>query len=237
MEPGAERHDLPAPYRNPWLLLARNMRAVVASLRLSLWELWRRNGEGDVWLPGFWPRRFSAWFWPPVLVLLLGLLLTPVVVAYRQPTAAPAPSPAAAPNPVRSADPDQDQASASASTSAATSTQAQSPAPEPALVPAAPEPTPLRIDPLLELLAEQDPNGLIGSARPQPALSLLELTLADGFSSLAAPLRRQQAASWLERTQALGYERLELLDRQGRPLGRSALVGGGMIVLEPPETG
>jgi len=237
MQPGAERHDLPAPYRNPWLLLARDLRAVVASLRLSLWELWRCNGEGDVWLPGFWPRRFSAWFWPPLLVLLLGLLLTPVVGAYRQPTPAPAPSPAAAPTQERSPDPDQDQASASATTSAATSTQAQSPAPEPALVPAAPEPTPLRIDPLLALLAEQDPNGLINSARPQPALSLLELTLGDGFGSLAAPLRRQQAARWLERAQALGYERLELLDRQGRPLGRSALVGGGMIVLEPPETG
>jgi hypothetical protein len=74
------------------------------------------------------------------------------------------------------------------------------------------------------------------SVRPRPAESLLELELADAFSQLGFGERQRQAEAWRERSAALGYERLALTDRSGRALGRSALVGGGMIVLDRPDT-
>ena len=62
-----ETSPLPAPYRNPWRSLADDLRAVVADLRLRLQEVWRRNGEGSLWLPNAWPRDLAPLFWPLVL--------------------------------------------------------------------------------------------------------------------------------------------------------------------------
>jgi hypothetical protein len=106
---------------------------------------------------------------------------------------------------------------------------------EPAPLPG--EAPPLRLDPLLALLSEQDPDGVIAAARPQPAQSLLELELGEGFIALAGPRRHQLAESWLERARSLGYTSLELVDQGGRLLGRSALVGEGMIMFEPSTVG
>ncbi|MCT0199255.1 hypothetical protein KQ313_06145 [Synechococcus sp. CS-1325] len=246
MDPDAEQqapidqHELPAPYRNPWLLLGRDVRAVLASLRLKRQELWRLNGDGDLWVPSRWPRRLRPWFWPLLVALLLGaVLLVARWLSLPGPPVDRAPiplTPAAAPAP------QQEFSGAPPADPAMGQYPALNPDPalsqEPALsaATAAVEPTPLQIDPLLALLAEQDPAGLIIAARPQGGRSLLELTLADGFGSQAAVQREQQAGAWLERAHALGYEKLELVDGRGRLLGRSALVGGGMIVLEPPET-
>jgi hypothetical protein len=69
-QPGA---PLPAPYQDPFLRLAEDLRAVVASLRLRLRELWRRNRQGDLARPGFWPRDLAPLYWP--LLLSCGLLL------------------------------------------------------------------------------------------------------------------------------------------------------------------
>ena len=65
--------NLPAPYVSPWREFARNLRSMAADLRLRLQEVWRRNREGDLSVPGFWPQGLAPWFWPLLLVLLLGV--------------------------------------------------------------------------------------------------------------------------------------------------------------------
>lgn len=70
-EPPRQRPPLPAPYRSPWSGLAEALGAVLADLRLSLRRLWRRNREGDLSYPGFWPRDLAPLFWP----LLLGVVV------------------------------------------------------------------------------------------------------------------------------------------------------------------
>ena len=65
---------LPAPWQNPWGLLWRDLGALLASLRLGLRELWRRNGEGSLWRPAFWPKGGAKLFWPFMVVALVVLL-------------------------------------------------------------------------------------------------------------------------------------------------------------------
>lgn len=66
---------LPAPYRNPWSGLAEALRAVAADRRLALQRLWRRNRDGELPLPAFWPRDLAPLFWPLVLSVVLALLV------------------------------------------------------------------------------------------------------------------------------------------------------------------
>jgi hypothetical protein len=54
-------------------LLQRDLIAVLASLRLRIQELWRRNGEGDLSVPGFWPQALAPLFWPLLLALALAI--------------------------------------------------------------------------------------------------------------------------------------------------------------------
>lgn len=70
--------DLPAPYVSPWRLLGQALQAVLASLRLKLRELLRRNAAADLPLPRFWPPSLAAWFWPLLLGLALAVLLAPL---------------------------------------------------------------------------------------------------------------------------------------------------------------
>jgi hypothetical protein len=72
---GPERSGapLPAPYQDPLSRLGEDLRAVLASLRLRLRELWRRNWQGDLTRPGFWPRDLAPLYWP--LLLSCGLIL------------------------------------------------------------------------------------------------------------------------------------------------------------------
>ncbi|MEA5390362.1 hypothetical protein VB738_03710 [Cyanobium gracile UHCC 0139] len=221
--------DLPVPYASPWGRLGQALRAVLASLRLKLRELWRRNGEGDLSVPGFWPQGLAPLFWPLLLAALLALLLALGGQIWRglshradpaggtaPPLVAPAPpSPPAPPMP---------------------------PSPEPAPVLPAPvaEPKPppaLELDPLLALLADDDPQHLIASAHPEPAEGRLVLTMAPSYAGLAPASRSRWAERWQERARGLGYERLELVDGQGRLLARGALVGSGMILLDPGLSG
>jgi hypothetical protein len=102
-------------------------------------------------------------------------------------------------------------------------------------VPSPSPPAPvLELDPLLVLLAQEDPDGLIASVRPVPAEGLLDLELAASFDALPVPRRQQQADGWLLRSRELGYERLRLLDAQGIVVGQAARVGSGMVLLDPP---
>lgn len=216
--PGPSR-DLPAPYESPWGLLQRDLVAVIASLRLRAQELWRRNRQGDLVVPGGWPRDLAPLFWPLLLALALaGAVALPVLVVRDGPPsqpAAPASEPASPPSPVP--------------------VPAPPPAPPPAPAPApAPTPAPplpeLQLDPLLALLAHDDPDQLIRSAHPNPALARLDLELRPRFAALPAARQRQLAEQWLARSEALGYEQLQLLDGSGQLLGRRARVGSGMIL-------
>jgi hypothetical protein len=93
--------NLPAPYRNPWRSLAEALSAVAADSRLRLQELWRRNGEGDLRRPGWWPRDLAPLFWPLLLAAALALLSAGFSLALPriQQLRAPAPSPSAASEP------------------------------------------------------------------------------------------------------------------------------------------
>jgi len=77
--------NLPAPYVSPWQEFGRNLQAMAADLRLRGQELWRRNREGELSVPGFWPRDLAPSFWPLLLVLLL-LLLPQLVLLLKLPT-------------------------------------------------------------------------------------------------------------------------------------------------------
>ena len=93
--------NLPGPYRNPWRSLAEALSAVAADSRLRLQELWRRNGEGDLRRPGWWPRDLAPLFWPLLLAAALVLLAAGFSLALPriQQLRAPAPSPSAASEP------------------------------------------------------------------------------------------------------------------------------------------
>ena len=64
-----DKGALPAPYQSPWEALRRDVPAALADLRLRGRELWRRNWEGDLSSPGFWPQDLAPLFWPLLLLL------------------------------------------------------------------------------------------------------------------------------------------------------------------------
>lgn len=237
--------DLPAPYASPWGRLAQAVLAVLASLRLKLRELWRRNGEGDLSVPGFWPQGLAPLFWPLLLAALLALLLALAGQARRglshrgalpaggaaAPVVAPAPTAPAAPVSAPTASAPAPVAPPAGPTAAPMPGTATAPATEPEPPPA------LELDPLLALLAEDDPEHLIASAHPEPAEGRLVLTMAPAYAGLPPASRGRWAERWQERARGLGYERLELVDGQRRLLARGALVGSGMILLDPGTSG
>jgi len=210
-------HPYPAPYEEPWGRLAFDLQAALASTGLRLRELARRNRQGELSVPGFWPPSLAWLFWPLLLALFLALVLALVT--------------AVGPALVRRSD------SAGAPAQELVLAQPVQQRPDKQPVPPAPSPPeqapPLAIDPLLALLAEDDPRGCIASARPYPGQGRLELELAPTFLALAGPLRQQQADQWLERSRELGYERLRLLDGSGALLAQAARVGSGMVLLGP----
>ena len=220
-------HPYPAPYEEPWGRLAFDLRAALASTGLRLRELVRRNRQGELSVPGFWPPSLAWLFWPLLLALFMALVLALVTAVgpalVRRSDSAGAPAQELVQSQTALAQPGQSQP------------VQQRPDKQP--VPPAPSPPeqapPLAIDPLLALLAEDDPWGCIASARPYPGQGRLELELAPTFLALAGPLRQQQADQWLERSRELGYERLRLLDGSGALLAQAARVGSGMVLLGP----
>ncbi len=95
-----------------------------------------------------------------------------------------------------------------------------------------PPPAPRLEDQLRDALNAGDPEPLVVRVDPDPAASLLRLTLANAYRQLPEPRRLQLAERWQQQAWAQGYERLELQDPQARLLGRSALVGQGMVLLD-----
>ena len=217
--------NLPAPYVSPWREFARNLRSMAADLRLRLQEIWRRNREGDLSVPGFWPQGLVPWFWPLILVLLLGLV---VLLAGRFTRNRAGDLPGVVVPPVQSSEP------LSASASASTPDSA-SPAEPSAQTVAEPPPAVPPLDPLLELLQEPDAaSQLLVSARPDGQALQLVLELSDRWSALPLAMRKQLAEDWQQRSSELGYEQLRLVDGADRLLGRSARVGVGMILYDIP---
>ena len=217
---------LPIPWSSPWKQLrqdlARDLPAVGSAFVLRLRELWRRNREGDLSVPAFWPEALTAWFWPLLLVLAVTLLSLPFVVGR---SAEEAPSEVAAsvsveqqlqqafelPAPLPTPDPETELATVA----------------EPLPLPAEPL---VSLDPLLALLQDGATADLIGSIHPLPDQGLLELTPSEGFVALPVPARQKQADHWLELSRSIGYDNLQLVDANGKLVGRSAQVGEGMIL-------
>jgi hypothetical protein len=238
---------LPAPYEDPVVALGRDLRALAATLRLRIQELWRRNRQGDLSVPGFWPPDLAPLFWPLLLALLLtALVALPIATARRLPAA---PAPAAErpekllttplPQARSTAEPEilplprAGAAAAPAAPGSAPTTEAELPEPvEQPQLEQPQQPTPLKLDPILQLLSQEDPRHLIVAAHPQPAAGVLQLELSEAYAVLPDQQRRMEADHWLERSRDLGYDRLDLVDASGRLLGRQARVGSGMILLD-----
>ena len=241
-DPRQEPGNLPAPYVSPWLEFARNLQALCADLQLRAQELWRRNGEGDLSVPGFWPRNLASIFWPAVLVLVVAGPLAglrwwqsahptlpepvPGVVArdgfvpdgVLPETVVPEPllpEPLITPQPQPALEP------------------------EPTLLDFVYPPLPeLDLNPLLDLFLDGSaPEGLLASATPQPAQNRLVLQVSDAWNNLGPSVRTSIAADWQQRSRDLGYSSLQLVDVQQTLLGRSARVGSGMILFESNSVG
>ena len=241
-DPRQEPGNLPAPYVSPWLEFARNLQALLADLQLRAQELWRRNGEGDLSVPGFWPRNLASIFWPVVLVLVVAVPLAslrwwqsahptlpepvPGVVArdgfvpdgVLPETVVPEPllpEPLITPQPQPALEP------------------------EPTLLDFEDPPLPeLDLNPLLDLFLDGSaPEGLLASATPQPAQNRLVLQVSDAWNNLGPSVRTSIAEDWQQRSRDLGYSSLQLVDGQQTLLGRSARVGSGMILFESNSVG
>ena len=142
-------HPYPAPYEEPWGRLAFDLRAALASTGLRLRELVRRNRQGELSVPGFWPPSLAWLFWPLLLALFLALVLAlvtavgPALVRRSDSAGAPAQELVLS-QPVQSQPLQQ---------------QPVQQRPDKQPVPPAPSPPeqapPLAIDPLLALLAEE----------------------------------------------------------------------------------
>ena len=209
---------------------------MLADTRLRLRETLRRNGEGSLWRPRWWPADLAPLFWPLLLALTLTLL---VALGLGLARLKPAPTPAPAPSPVPAAQPAPEPAPepAPAPTPEAAPVPAAEPeamaeaepAPEPETA-IAPEPPPLPPDPLVLLLQRPGADGLIRGADGQVEASTLVLQLAPAFPALAPQEQQRRAELWQQWGRDLGYDHLELRDSRAGLLGRDALVGNGMIL-------
>jgi hypothetical protein len=211
-----------------------DLRAALASTVLKLRELLRRNREGDLSVPGFWPQNLAAFFWPVLLALGLAVLACLLTLLIK--TFAPNPTTfdiadSSAVQPVVEQVVEHD-VEHDVEQDAPRSVGLAPSSPEP---PELAEPAPvaiLELDPLLALLSNDDPDGCIASARPHPEQGLLDLELVSPWAGLPLQRRQLQADLWLQRSRELGYERLRLVAPGGNLLAQAARVGSGMVLLE-----
>ncbi|MFL0781032.1 MAG: hypothetical protein AB8E74_03535 [Prochlorococcus sp.] len=144
----SEAGQLPVPYRNPWLSLRHDLHAVSADLLLRLRLLWRRNRDGDLSIPAFWPRALAPLFWPLLLSLVLvlfGSLAWPMITRYM------ASAPPASSSPARALPSASQASSASSAQSSAQSSSSDQPVP---IAPPAANPADRRVGQPTEIQAE-----------------------------------------------------------------------------------
>lgn len=100
----------------------------------------------------------------------------------------------------------------------------------PLLTPSPPPPVPL--DPLLRLLMDDGGSDhLLLAAEPDQGRNHLLLRLdRSAWDALPRSSQHQQAEAWQRQSLDIGYDSLALVDADDRPLGRSARIGGGMIL-------
>ena len=229
--------NLPAPYVSPWQEFGRNLQAMAADLRLRGQELWRRNREGELSVPGFWPRDLAPSFWPLLLVLLL--LLPLAGVRFWQDHARPA----LRPEPVmeqRTSPLELPRAGADPSTTAHAGGAISSAgscgcgAGLGAIGAGASPPSPNSVSIPCSSCSGQGRPGRtapFSQARSGAGRLLLELSV-DAWQQLSLDQRQSLASSWLQSAFELDYASLQLVNEQGDLLGRSARVGGGMILFD-----
>lgn len=225
----------------------------MADIGLRIRELSRRNREGDLSVPAFWPRSWTPLFWPLLLVLVLAfpivglrwLSLSRSVPAPAEQTS-PDPSaslslslqdnvadePAISGLPEATLESDRDVAELFSDIGSSS----EQPIPSRTVPPAPPT---LQIDPLLDLMINGDtPNNLLDSAEPDLRANRLVLRVSpSGWRALSADSRQQQAETWQSIADDLGYGALMLVDDEDRSLARSARVGDGMILFEIEVSG
>lgn len=241
-EPGS---DLPAPYVSPWSLLRQDLRAVIASLALSLREGLRRNRAGSLPRPRFWPQPLAPLFWPALLLLglaallALALFLARLLPSLSAARSGPIQDPIVSPSPplaMPAAPAAPSEAVPGGAPLAPSATAAPQPAPEPreaVVTDRTPEPPSSASSQELTLLTRfirPESEGLLRNVQQDPARFLLSLVVAEPFLALAPARQQHLADAWLEQARLLGYEQLELLDPAGACLARSARIGSGMIL-------
>jgi hypothetical protein len=218
LEPGS---GLPAPYEDPWRRLGAALGDVIASIGLRLRELWRRNGEGSLPRPRFWPGALASLFWPLLLaVLLAGVLVPAGMVLWRRSApmasgAAPAATATASPPTSAVADgatsPTPEE-TPSASVAAAAPTQ-PAPGPPPVLLD---QPKPPSAPPVLAEADDQAGPDDVASAAGDPiAAALLQGLLGDGPPpAWAIGVEAQAAEGLLRLCLDDGFAALPLAERQ-----------------------
>ena len=242
-DPQAEPQDkrsLPAPYQSPWEALRRDVPAALADLRLRFQELWRRNREGDLSTPGFWPQDLAPLFWPLLLVLVVALLVLGVLQLKAALAPEEAPEPPGIERILTTPLPEARPLAALPEPVPSEPVAAEPIAAEP--VAAEPEVPLLQVSPLLKLLAEVDrdsamPEGLLLTAQPLPERNGAVLTLdAKQWRELPPSQRLDRTEAWWEQLQEEGYEDLTLEDTDHHLLARPSRVGNGMILFDSQTT-
>ena len=253
---------LPGPYEPPWKRLGEDLVAIGAWLLLKLRELGRRNREGSLPLPAFWPRRWSQLFWPLVVAIVLIALVAGVgLVRHRVPLRTQSGLEAAEettargteilspplesvppPEPVASPAGPEEEAVEEAADSATEEGMPQTRLEEDNGAETSGEGEDLQEESgeeerLRAELNQGDRETLLMAIRPDPNNATLVLQLGDDFWTLPPASRQSQAERWQARAAEWGYSHLELVDREGLLVGREAQVGEGMILFEAADAG
>ena len=240
MAESQDKGALPAPYQSPWDALRRDVPAALADLRLRARELWRRNREGDLSTPGFWPQDLAPLFWPLLLVLVVALLVLGVLQLKAALAPEEAPEPPGIERILTTPLPEARPLAALPEPVPSEPVPSEPVAAEP--VAAEPEVPLLQVSPLLKLLAEVDrdsamPEGLLLTAQPLPERNGAVLTLdAKQWRELPPSQRLDRTEAWWEQLQEEGYDDLTLEDTDHHLLARPSRVGNGMIMFDPQTT-